>query len=107
MWSFDYNVAFVPVFTVLFQYLTSMALFQHTCTDPNEATPSGTYLEYKENEHCWREIKGKAVTKYVTISLFSKYSLSVKMFWQQKALAFFAITVDVFFSQTFMLWCYF
>lgn len=93
------------VFTVLFQYFMSMALFQYTCTEPKEVTPY-KYLEYKEMgividvQKASHSKTGECVTLYLRNGI-----ISVKMFWQQKDLAIFAITV-VFFCETFMLWSF-
>lgn len=78
MWSFDYSILYLLylVFTVLFRYSMSMALFQYNvkCTESDEVTPYGTYLEYKEmgiviDVQMANHIK---TGKGVTVSLFSK-----------------------------------
>lgn len=75
MWSFDYSILYLLylVFTVLFQYSMSMALFQSNvlCTEPNEVTPCGTqYLEHKENGHCYKCTNGESHQRRNTFFIF-------------------------------------
>lgn len=77
------------VFTVLFQYSMSMALFQYvTCTEPSKVTLYG--LSY------WNKKKKGHFKIEEAIHSETRAFLSKKKNWQQKDLFIYAITVDFF-----------
>lgn len=101
------------VFTVLFRYSMSMALFQYNvmCTEPNEVTPYVTwYLEYKENGHCYRCTKRQVTAKQEDVEHFLYFlngiiSVNAVVLTAERSGHFFCHHCRVF-CKTFMLWSY-